>query len=146
MPIEIAESKCEKNKTKPSLMLLNIKPPTLPIKNIGEEVEQSALALTLSLSEITPFSFRSETIFAPTGYPDKRLIKKAYPTAPLTLKTFFVMGETTFEILLVIDSELKMEVIKKYGNKLGTTKASQSLIPSMVRTEKSLLNAKIIEK
>ena len=94
-------------------MSLNIKLPTLLIKNIGEEVEQSALALTLSLSEISPFSFKSQTIFAPTGYPDKRLIKKAYPTAPLTLNTFLVMGEKRFEILLVMDSELKMEVMKK---------------------------------
>ena len=113
MPITIAESKCEKNKIRPSLMLLNIKPPTLPIKNIGEEVEQSALALTLSLSEITPFSFRSQTIFAPTGYPDKRLIKKAYPIAPLTLKSFLVRGEKRLEILLVMESELKIEVMKK---------------------------------
>ena len=67
MPIVIAESKCEKNRTSPSLKLLSINPPTLAIKNIGEDVEQSALALMLSLSEIKPFSFRSQTIFAPTG-------------------------------------------------------------------------------
>lgn len=56
------------------------------------------------------------------------------------------MGETRLEILLVIESELKIEVMKKYGNKLGTTKASQSLIPSKVKDEKSLFKAKIIEK
>ena len=87
--------------------------PTLTIKNTGELVEQNADARMLSLWLITPFSFKSETSFAPIGNPAITLIKKAYPKTPLTLNTFFIKGEREVEILEVVFSWVKIAVIKK---------------------------------
>jgi hypothetical protein len=92
---------------------LNIILPTAEIINIGEEVEHRQDALTLSVEEIIFFSLKSLTIFAPTGYPHKTLIKKAYPTCPPTPKSFVVIGESSLEILLVTDNAESMAVIKK---------------------------------
>ena len=61
----------------PNFCEQNIIQPTLPNINMGEEVEQKALALIASISEISPFSFKSATVFAPVGYPDKILIINA---------------------------------------------------------------------
>ena len=63
----MAEKICPKNKQTPKSVLLNIKDPTLDIKNIGEEVEQNAHALTLSLCDKAPQFLRSQTTFAPIG-------------------------------------------------------------------------------
>ena len=113
MPIIIADTILLTNKINPKTELLNIIAPTLFIKNIGEEVEQKVDALTPSLSFIAPFSFRSQTIFAPIGYPAIRLIKNAYPHAPLVLKSLLVSGENLPTSLPVMLSEDSIAVIKK---------------------------------
>jgi hypothetical protein len=51
----------------PKSVLLKVIAPITDIINVGEDVEQNALALTLSASLKSPLVFRSETIFAPIG-------------------------------------------------------------------------------
>ena len=63
----MVDKKCTKNKISPNLAFKNIMLPTEEIKNIGDDDEQNALALTASASPIKFFSFKSATVFAPTG-------------------------------------------------------------------------------
>ena len=63
----MVDKKCTKNKIRPNFALENIMLPTEEIKNIGDDDEQNALALTASASPIKFFSFKSATVFAPTG-------------------------------------------------------------------------------
>ena len=51
----------------PNVREENIIVPTLEIKNIGEEVEQVQDALIASSSFNAPESFKSLTVFAPSG-------------------------------------------------------------------------------
>ena len=55
-------------------------------------------------------------------------------------------GENLLAILLVILSDDKIAVIKKYGNIAGKIKVSQRDMPSMVSEEKALLKDKISER
>ena len=61
------EERLAKNNKIPKTGEENIIFPTLPIKNIGDEVEPRVDALTLSSSLIIPFSLKSATSFAPIG-------------------------------------------------------------------------------
>ena len=87
-----------------------------------------------------PFNFKSATSFAPIGYPETRLIRYEYPTAPLVLNNLLVMGEILFASVDVGVKEDNTDVIKKYGNKEGTTMPAQRVIPDKTVLEKLSIN------
>lgn len=58
---------CETYKIIPYEKLLNIIVPTVPMTKIGPDVVQKMDIFFASTSEIKPFSYKSEIIFAPMG-------------------------------------------------------------------------------
>lgn len=109
-------------------------------------MEQNAAARVLSASARSPFPFKSATIFAPTGYPEMTLVKKAYPVRPPVLNSRLVNGDATFEILLVKLSADNIAVMKKYGKSAGKTVVAHRFIPHNTADEYRLSAQRIIAK
>lgn len=130
MPVKITAAVTEINKSVPNSGLLKAALPTTDNVKTGDGEEQRTAALTLSLSETRSLFLKSETIFAPTGYPEIRLIIKAYPHAPFTLNILLVMGDKNRDILPVIRKFDRIPVITRYGKSDGRTHVAQRHIPS----------------
>ena len=66
-PLIKADKICEKNKIAPIVALPSNIVPTVPIINIGPELEQNADILKACERDISPFSYKSAVILEPTG-------------------------------------------------------------------------------
>lgn len=59
----------------PAVGEISMPMPTVPIINIGPELEVKEQILCASARDSNPRSYRSEVTFAPSGYPEIMLIK-----------------------------------------------------------------------
>ena len=71
MPFKIAEKMCEKSIISPSVLEQSILMPTEPYINIGPLFEVKVHIFIASFLVMWPEEYRSDTTFAPTGYPLK---------------------------------------------------------------------------
>ena len=114
----------------PIFLSENMPAPTLPMTNSGPEVEQAHARICASSSENTPSALKAETRLAPTGYPERMLMKKQKPPSPPVPKSTFAKGEKTRETRCAPPLARSSAVTTRKGNTAGKTFSAQSAMPS----------------
>ncbi|CCQ93638.1 hypothetical protein CULT_1440008 [[Clostridium] ultunense Esp] len=92
---------------------------TAPSINRGPDVLEKQIVLSASIFDIIFFFLKLDTIFAPIGYPDTRLMERGKAEAPGVLNKGFIKGSKNLPTKSTNPMAVNTSVTMKKGSKEG---------------------------